>query len=80
MKKNNKRDIYNLVYNFDTNSVKGFTEIELEILLSKFINYKIDIEKFYNNFIGMTVVVINNQIIYYKHDVYNAILVSLGLY
>ena len=59
------------VHTFKTKHKEGFTQLELSILLTSYPG--IDMEKFNNALMGNTCMGIDNQIIYYHHDIEKAI-------
>ena len=62
--------------NFITKNKEGFTDFEIDDLLSRIPN--IDREKFYSLMFGNTCMIINDQIIKYHSDVEYALHRTLG--
>lgn len=64
-----------LVYNFPTKNKEGFTNSEIDELLSKFDN--LNVSKFQDALRGVTCMVIDNEIVIYHCDILTALYCGL---
>ena len=70
-----KDQIYKRVYKYKTANKEGFTQGEIDRLLAEFA--QIDISKFNNALSNVTCIELNDEIILYRHDVYNAVICGI---
>ena len=64
-----------LVYNFPTKNKEGFTDSEIDELLSKFDN--LNVGKFQDALRGITCMVIDNELVIYHCDILTALYCGL---
>lgn len=71
----NYKEIQNIVYNYSTKYEKGFTSDETQELLKTFPNINMN---FFNYAMGINTVTIKDEnIIYYRYDIFKAIIAAL---
>lgn len=71
----NKKEIENLVYNYETKSEHGFNNHEIESILLNFPD--INMDKFWSAMTGNTCMVEDNMVVNYHCDIYKAIVCGI---
>lgn len=69
------KDIHDKVYNFKTKNKEGFINTEIERLLKDYPD--INMDKFNDALMGETCMMIDNEMVIYRCDIYNALLCGI---